>query len=80
MTTASQTLIDLLEQLRGGKTQVEWAAELGVSQSVVSDWLAGHVVPKRTGAEALLKRYPAHREDLVRLLFLAGEGNDDELE
>jgi hypothetical protein len=56
---ATVTLDKAIKQRMGDKTQVEFAAELGIAQSTLSGILAGEPVPGlNKTADAIVRRYP----------------------
>jgi predicted transcriptional regulator len=66
LTTCPSSLGEYLQELMAGRTQSDWAAELGVAQSMVSYWWRGERVGRRSLA-VLLARFPEHRDELMRL-------------
>ena len=67
MPTTVTTLTALLDDLRAGASQEEWAAQLGVTQQAVSAWYQrGRIGAK--GLTRLWRRYPHHINALMRFL------------
>lgn len=71
------TLIELLHELKGQRTQREFADMLGISQVHVSMLLSGERAAGRKVAEALIRAFPDRRSDILAAFFAQEYGNPD---
>jgi transcriptional regulator with XRE-family HTH domain len=65
-------LRELLRDLKGQDTQMEFAAKVGINQSTVSKLLLGKRIGGRAVIAALLRAYP-ERHDEIMSVFCAPE-------
>ena len=62
-------LIELLKKAQDGKTQAEFAATLGVTQSMVSKLYAGNRRPGKGVITGLCRLLPEHSVEILSLFF-----------
>ena len=65
----TSAVADLLERHRNGRTQVEYARDLGISQSQLSKLLSGKPVFGRKTAARIAARVPDLRDALTAVLL-----------
>lgn len=68
---------DLLIELQGERTQTEFAACLGLPQPYVSMLLSNKRRPGRVVLEALVRAFPARKQDVFDSFFTAEYPNRD---
>jgi phage repressor protein C with HTH and peptisase S24 domain len=68
------SMIDRLKSVMGNMTQVEFAAEIGVSPQAVSQWFSGNTEPTRQNIQKICKRFNV---DVNWLSFGGGLLNSD---
>ncbi len=71
------TLIKLLHELKGRRTQREFGDILGISQVHVSMLLSGERAAGRKVAEALIRAFPSRRSDILAAFFAQEYNNPD---
>lgn len=72
------TMIELLKELKGERSQDEFAALLGISQVHVSMLLSGKRAAGRQVADALMRAFPARSSDILAAFFAQKYNNPDE--
>lgn len=62
-------LIELLREAQDGKTQAQFAAMLGITQSMLSKVYAGNRRPGKGVISGLCRVLPAHSQEIQSLFF-----------
>lgn len=62
-------MIELLRELQGDESQVQFARRLGIDQPELSKILRGERRPARRTIVGLLRAFPARRDEIIAALM-----------